>query len=94
MYQYQPGSVKEVTRRWEKGLAGGRLEISPIAACMWSEVGRLNFWIHIWPYDSMAERDRIREASMKLETWPPGTREFMVSMENKIMMPATFSPTA
>ena len=94
MYQYQPGAVKEVTQRWEKGLAGGRLEISPIAACMWSEVGRLNFWVHIWPYDSMEERDRVREESFKLETWPPGTREFMVSMENKIMMPATFSPTA
>ena len=94
IYQYQPGSVSTVTERWQAALEGGRLEISPIAACMWSEIGRLNVWVHIWPYASLDERDRIRKESLQLETWPPGTREFMVSMENKIMIPASFSPTA
>jgi hypothetical protein len=94
IYQYQPGSIPAVMERWEEALAGGRLEISPIAACMSSEVGRLNVWVHIWPYSSHKERDRIREASFKLDTWPPKTREFMISMENKFMIPASFSPTA
>ena len=94
IYQYQPGSMPKVTERWKKALEGGRLELSPIAACMWSDVGHLNVWVHIWPYTSFEERDRIRAESFKLDTWPPKTREFMISMENKFMFPAKFSPTA
>jgi len=94
IYQYQPGSMATVIERWREALAGGRLEMSPIAACMSSEVGRLNVWLHIWPYASLEERDRIREESFQMETWPPRTREFMVSMQNLIMMPASFSPMA
>ena len=94
IYQYQPGSIPTVTERWREALEGGRLEMSPLAACMWSEIGRLNVWVHIWPYAGMDDRDRIRKESFQLETWPPRTREFMVSMENKFMIPASFSPTA
>ena len=91
-YQYQPGSIPTVMERWQEALAGGRLEMSPLAACMSSEVGRLNLWVHIWPYADFEERDRIRAESFKLDTWPPKTREFMISMENKFMIPASFSP--
>ena len=94
IYQYQVGSIPTVMERWDKALKGGRLELSPLAACMSSEVGRLNVWIHIWPYASLDERDRIRAESNALDTWPPGTREFMISQENKILIPASFSPMA
>ena len=94
IYQYQPGSMPKVMERWKKALEGGRLELSPLAACMSSDIGKLNVWVHIWPYASLKERDRIRVESLKLETWPPGTREFMISMQNKIMIPASFSPMA
>jgi hypothetical protein len=94
IYQYQPGSLPTVLQRWEEGLKGGRLEISPIAACMSSEIGQLNVWIHIWPYKDLEERVRIRAESQKLSTWPPKTREFLVSQQTKILIPASFSPTA
>ncbi|MBW1699431.1 MAG: NIPSNAP family protein [Deltaproteobacteria bacterium] len=94
IYQYQPGTLPEVLKRWEQALNGGRLELSPIAACMSSEIGILNRWVHIWPYKSLEERSRIRAESKKLDTWPPKTREFMVSQQTKIMIPASFSPTA
>ena len=94
IYQYQAWSIPTVLQRWQEALSGGRLELSPIAACMYSEIGPQNVWIHIWPYASHAERNRIREAARKLETWPPQTREFLVHQQNKILMPATFSPMA
>jgi len=94
VYQYQPGSIPTVIERWREALEGGRLELSPLAACMSSEIGQLNVWIHIWPYASMEDRDRIRVQSFQLETWPPKTREFLISMQNKLMIPASFSPMA
>jgi len=94
IYQYQPGSMPEVMKRWEKALAGGRLDLSPIAACMSCDIGRLNVWVHIWPYPSLDERERVRTESRKLETWPPRTREFMMSQQTKLLIPASFSPAA
>jgi len=93
-YQYLPGSIPIVSDRFHEALDGGRLELSPVAACMSSEIGRLNVWIHIWPYISLAERDRIRAASRSLDTWPPKTREFLISQQTKFMTPASFSPMA
>jgi hypothetical protein len=94
IYQYRPGSIPTVIERWSKALQGGRLSLSPLAGCMASEIGKLNLWVHIWPYADLKERDRIREESRKLSTWPPNTREFLVSQENKILIPASFSPMA
>jgi NIPSNAP len=93
IYQYQPGSIPKVLDAWEKVLPA-RVELSPIAACMSSEIGGLNRWMHIWPYADLAARDRIREQSRKIAGWPPPTREWIVSQQNKILIPAAFSPTA
>ena len=92
--RYQPGAIPKVIERWGEALKGGRLELSPLAVCMSSELGQLNVWIHIWPYASMGERSRVRGESRKLDTWPPGTREWLVSQQNKFLIPASFSPTA
>ena len=94
IYQCQPGSIPAVIERYGEALKGGRLNLSPLAACMSSEIGQLNLWVHIWPYTDLAERDRIREESRKLSTWPPKIREFLVSQQNKILIPASFSPMA
>jgi len=94
IYQYRPGSMPTVIERFETALKGGRTELSPLAACMSSELGLLNVWIHIWPYASLDDRERVRRESRKLDTWPPQTREMMVSQQNKILIPASFSPMA
>lgn len=83
IYQYQVGTMPRVLERWEEALQGGRLELSPIAACMYSDIGDLNIWIHMWPYKDLAERARIRAESQKLATWPPKTREFHVALKPK-----------
>ncbi len=93
IYQYQPGAMPKVLEAWEKSLPE-RTKLSPIAACMYSDIGALNRWMHIWPYASMAERQRIRSESQKLPNWPPKTREWLVSQQTKILMPAACSPMA
>jgi hypothetical protein len=90
-YTYQPGSMGEVLKRWAAAIPH-REEYSPLAAGMYSELGGLNKWVHIWPYKDLEERNRIRAEAGKNEHWPPPTREFLVRQENKILAPAAFSP--
>ena len=81
-------------QRWEEALKNGRLELSPMAALMFSDIGQLNALVHIWPYPNMAERARVRAEALRLGIWPPKTHDFMISQQNKIMFPTSFSPMA
>ncbi len=91
IYQYQPGSIPEVIKRWSEAISS-REQHSPLAACWYSELGVLNRLIHIWPYKDMDERAAVRAESVKDPYWPPPTREFLISQENKLLIPAGFSP--
>ena len=90
-YLYQPGALPTVLERWAEAVPA-RPELSPLAACWYTEIGGLNKFVHIWPYADLEERARIRAASLKLPNWPPGTREFLVSQDSTILIPAAFSP--
>ena len=90
-YIYKSGAMGEVVKRWEASVPH-REKYSPIAAGMYTELGGLNKWVHIWPYKDLAERDRVRAESFKDPNWPPKTHEFLVSMENKLLVPAACSP--
>jgi len=63
-------------------------------AGMYPELGGLNKWCHIWPYASFAERDRVRGEARQANAWPPqrAWRQSMVKQENKVLIPAAFSP--
>jgi hypothetical protein len=63
-----------------------------LAAAMYTDVGGLNKWVHIWAYEDLDQRKNVRAEAIKTPTWPPPTREFLVSQENKIMVPSSFSP--
>jgi len=90
-YLYQPGSIPEVLARWAKAIPR-RIELSPLVACWYSEIGDVNQFMHIWAYQDLAERDRIRAEALKLPHWPPGTREFLAKQSTKIVLSAEFSP--
>ena len=90
-YTYQPGAMPTVLERWAQAIED-RVRLSPLAACWYTAVGPLNQFIHVWPYQNLAERDRIRAESSKIKTWPPNPREFLVRQENAIVVPAHFSP--
>ena len=91
IYTYRSGSMAEVIKRWAEAIPH-REEFSPLAAAMSSELGGLNKWMHVWPYKDLAERDRIRAESRKSPHWPPPTGEFLLAQENKMLIPASFSP--
>lgn len=61
------------------------------AAAMHSEIGGLNRWMHIWPYKNLDERERVRDEARKSPQWPTGAG-VRIGQENKILVPASFSP--
>ena len=91
IYTYKTGSMPEVIKRWAESVPY-REKFSPLAACWYTELGGLNKWFHLWPYKDLAERDWIRAEALKEPHWPPPTREFLVHMENKLLVPAASLP--
>jgi hypothetical protein len=90
-YTYRPGTIPAVIERWSEAIAH-REKYSPLAACWYTEIGALNRWTHVWPYASLADRDRVRAEAFQDPHWPPATREFLLSQESRILTPAAFSP--
>ena len=98
-YTYKGGELPVIQKTWEAALPG-RLKVSPIVTCGYTDVGALSKFIHIWPYKSLDERTRMRDEIRKDGNWPPaalaektGGRGYHMHMqENKIVMPSAFSP--
>jgi hypothetical protein len=90
-YTLKPGSTAQFEERFGAALPV-RAAVSPLAAFWHSEVGPLNQVIHVWPYETMDERTRLRAEATKLTGWPPNVREFVVSQKSQIFIPAPFSP--
>ncbi|MCX7199415.1 MAG: NIPSNAP family protein [Proteobacteria bacterium] len=65
-----------------------------------ADLGALNKFMHIWPYASMNDRMETRAKAVAGGSWPPSAkakkdgREAVnyLAQENKIVMPAAFSP--
>ena len=91
VYTYKPGTIPEVLKRFGDSMPQ-RQKLSPLAAAWYSEFGALNMFIHVWPYKDFSERQRVRAESMKLDQWPPKTREFLVRQDTMILAPAACSP--
>ena len=90
-YDALPNSMTEIMDIWGAKLPG-RLKYSPLFFCGYTDMGSLNKLIHIWPYDDLNHRAETRAASVAAGDWPPATGKFLVTMNNKIMVPSSFSP--
>ncbi|HEY1257692.1 MAG TPA: NIPSNAP family protein [Stellaceae bacterium] len=91
-YTYAPGNIPKVLDGWAKAIEA-REKFSPLAACWTSELGGLNKFVHVWVYKDLAERARVREESRRPGTgWPAQTGVRPVRQENKLLIPAAFSP--
>lgn len=90
-YTLRPRTLPEFIKRWEERLPK-RLELSPLAAFWYTEIGPLNQVIHVWPYKDANERSRIRAEAVKAGIWPPKTSEFITDMRSDILEPLPFSP--
>ena len=91
IYTFAPGDTAKVLDAWGKAI-DEREKFSPLAACWTSEVGGLNKFVHTWVYKSLNERSQVREQARKAGVWPPQSGVRPVRQENKILLPAAFSP--
>ncbi len=60
-----------------------------------SEIGELNQAVHLWGYESFAERERRRAELNGNKEWlafVPKVLPFIARMENRILVPTAFSP--
>jgi hypothetical protein len=62
-----------------------------------SEIGQLNHVVHLWKYESLADREQRRGAMVKDPAWPDflkraGEINAILSQESKILVPTSFSP--
>jgi len=94
-----PEELPVAIENFEKALPK-RNALKPLCAAWYTDVGALDKWIVVWPYESLDQRDKIREQARATGDWPPsalarkqGRRACIyTSRENKILMPASFSP--
>ena len=98
-YTYVAGELPHIMKLWEDALPD-RLKLGPVCAVWYSELGGLNKFVHIWPYKSLDERNNTRDKAKTTGVWPPSAKAIKAggrgyklhTQENKIMMPADFSP--
>jgi NIPSNAP len=91
-YTLRPGTMAEVEKRFGEALPNRLKHGNQLAAVWHTEVGPLNQFIHVWAYESFAQRDAVRGAAIKAGGWPPKIGEFIVEMKNEVFHPAPFSP--
>jgi len=90
-YTLKLGALPQVTKNWEAALPG-RMKLSPLVLAGGVEFGRANGFVHVWAYSSLDQRMNVRAEALQSGTWPPAGGEHLVTQENKILMPAAFSP--
>ncbi len=90
-YTLQPRTLPEFMKRWTDALEP-RLKLSKLAAFWYTEIGPLNQVIHVWPYENVLERSKIRAEAVKMGIWPPKTAEFITDMKSEILEPLPYSP--
>jgi len=90
-YTFGPGDIAKVIDAWGKAI-DEREKFSPLAACWTSEVGGLNKFVHTWVYKDLNQRAQVREQARKAGVWPPQTGVRPIRQENRILLPAAFSP--
>src|SRR2546427_784418 len=91
-YTLKPGTLPDVAAGWEAKLPE-RTKLSPVVLAGGVEFGRANGFVHIWAYSSLDQRARVRDDARQKGVWPPpGGPDRLLTQENKILLPASFSP--
>lgn len=91
-YTLKPGVLPDVAKGWEASLPE-RMKLSPVVLAGGVEFGAANGFVHVWAYSSLDQRARVRAEAVQKGVWPPpGGGDRLISQENKILLPAAFSP--
>jgi len=91
-YTLKPGTLPDTATGWEAKLPE-RTKLSPIVLAGGVEFGKANGFVHIWAYSGLDQRAKVRADAVAAGVWPPpGGRDRLLSQDNKILLPASFSP--
>jgi hypothetical protein len=90
-YGLKADALAPTKEAWRQALPG-RVKLSRILMAMHT-TGPTPRFMHIWPYESLADRQRIRAEAVAQGLWPPrGGPGRLSSQQTDIYMPAAFSP--
>ncbi len=96
IYTLQPGTAPEYLRLYEaEGLAIQRSMLGRLIGYFHTEIGPQNEIVHLWAYRDHAEREERRQRLLADDRWRAYVkkiRPMIVSQQNKILIPAAFSP--
>ena len=94
-YTLKPGTVAKYFEEYEKQALKIQLKhLGRLVGYFHSEIGTLNQIVHIWAYESLAERDQRRAAMAadpEWQAWIKVSRDYLVTQENAILKEAPFS---
>ena len=97
-YSLHIGAVPKYLELYEgEGLAIQRPILGRMVGYFSSDIGPQHQIVHLWAYKDIAERAERRGkllADPRWQAYAVKTREFQISQENKILIPAPFSPWA
>src|SRR5260370_32536027 len=90
-YTLRAGAVAEFEERYEKRLPT-RLKHSKLGGFWHTEFGPLNQVVHVYPYDDLAHRTRVRTAMANdaERNAMPGGQDLIAAQEAEIVIPAPF----
>jgi hypothetical protein len=90
-YTLRPATTGEVEKLLGEAYPE-REKFSKLAGFFHTEIGPLNEVIHIWPYEDVNERDRIRGEARASGKWPPAIGDYIVNQKVEILHPWPFAP--
>lgn len=97
-YVCRPGTIKKHLEIYQAyGWAAQTRHLGMPVAYLTTETGDVNSYVHIWAYEDAADRARRRAAMQADPEWIEYLRRsaeagYLVSQENKLMVPVGFAP--
>lgn len=91
-YLTQPDGIAGTMDVWKTALPP-RLELSRLLLAAYALEGAQPRFIHLWPYQDLNDRARVRGDAIARGIWPPkGGAARLAFMQNSILLPLPFSP--
>ena len=99
-YTFPWGEQEKILKSWERAMPVRNALGSPAVAIWTADAGILNSITHIWAYKSLQDREDIRKKALATGKWPAfkideaeGRPAYQIlSQQNKLLLPAAFSP--
>lgn len=95
-YRLKNGGIPEYLKVvGELGIAIQKKHLGNLVGYFSSEIGPINEIVHIWGFESLDDRQARRArlaADPEWQAFLPKIRDLIINAENKIMIPAAFSP--